>query len=133
MKVLSTVVVSTIFLFSAIGASEAVTKSYRNKTITMQAGNKAGLHEVYSWNAKCRSVRLRVSASRPKHGRILVVRDNFKISARQSKHCAGKRVSGYRVVYKADRKFKGSTLVRYRIDSPEHPDSFAFSRKMVIK
>ncbi|PWW03556.1 hypothetical protein DFR52_101237 [Hoeflea marina] len=111
----------------------AASKTYHHPTITMKAGNRAGLQNVFAWDAKCRSVQVSVQASKPKMGQVYLYKSSFKIPASQSRECAGRTVRGYKVVFKADKKAKGSTLVKYQIQSKNVDGTFKFRRTLRIK
>ena len=128
-KILTTAVVLT-FTTQTFVAS-AATKTLKNPTITIKAGTRTGLQEVYSWNDRCKTVRVKVSPKSTRQGKVFVVRDKFVISKAQSKKCAGKTVRGFRVVFKALRP--GNTIAQYRVRSKALPHTYVVRRKMQIK
>ena len=128
-KILAAAVILT-FSTQTYDAS-AATKIVNHGTITMKQGNRTGLQEIYSWDNKCRTVRVRVKPRSTPRGKVFVVRDRFVISKKQSRQCAGKTVSGYRVVFKALRK--GDTMAEYSIRSKNLADTYVVRRKMRIQ
>ena len=126
------VAVGLLLVFPAAQAS-AASKTFHHPTITMKAGNRAGLQNVFAWDAKCRTVPVTVEAFKPKLGTVYLYKSSFKIPASQSRECAGRTVRGYKVVFKADRKAKGSTLVRYQVRSRNVDGTFKFRRTLRIK
>ena len=128
----STILMATVFLASTthISVATAATKSVRQPTITMKAGTKTGLQEVFSWDGQCKTVKVSVAPSVNALGAITIVRDQFVISQDQSAQCAGKTVSGYRVVFNA--RLKGNVDVKYTIRSKALPHTYVVSRTMQI-
>lgn len=128
-KVLTTAVFLTFTTqtFVAVAAS----KSLNHATITMKSGTKTGLQEVYSWDDRCRTVRVQVTPRSTPGGKVFVVRDKFVISKQQSSKCAGKTVRGYRVAFFAKRK--GTTVAKYGIRSKGMKHTYEVRRKMLIK
>lgn len=128
-KILTTAVVLTFSTQTLVAV--AATKSLKKSSITMKAGTRTGLQEVYSWDDRCRTVRVKVTPRSSPLGKVFVVRDRFVISKAQSKKCAGKTVRGFRVVFKARRP--GDTVAQYGIRSKALPDTYIVSRKMRIQ
>ena len=127
-NVLATAVILTFATQTYV--ANAATKVVKHGTITMKQGNRTGLQEIYSWDDQCRTVRVRVKPRKSSRGKVFVVRDRFVISKKQSRQCAGKTVSGYRVVFKALRK--GDTTAEYSIRSKNLPQTYVVRRKMQI-
>jgi hypothetical protein len=111
----------------------AASKIIHHPTITMKAGNRAGLQDVFAWDANCQSVPMRVEAYRPKLGLVYLYESNFTINANQSRECAGRTVHGYKIVFKANNNARGSTLVRYQVRSANVDETFKFRRTLKIK
>ncbi len=127
-------IVMVVFLtVSFVITAEARTRKIRNGTISMKAGQKAGLHEVLTWNKRCRSVRVKFRKIDSKHGRLYTRSARFRIKKRQSKACAGKSVRGYRVFFKAKRRYKGRSSVRYSLKPANIRDTYVFSRRLRIR
>ena len=122
-------ILATVSAFEANAAS----KSYSHPTITMKSGDRAGLQNVFAWDAKCKTVPVTVKAFKPKFGNVYLYKSSFKIPSSQSKSCAGRTVRGYKVVFKADKKVKGSTLVKYQVQSKNVDGTFKFRRTLKIK
>ncbi|MCY0149354.1 hypothetical protein OEG84_16965 [Hoeflea sp. G2-23] len=123
-----------VLLSVAVVQASAATKSVRHPTITMKAGNRAGLQNVFAWDAKCRTVRVRVAAHKPKKGKVYLVKSKFAVPASLSQKCAGRKVRGYKVVFKADKNAKGTTLVTYQVSSGNVKNTtFKFRRTLKIK
>lgn len=128
-KILTTAVVLTFSTQTFVAV--AATKTLKKSAITMKAGTRAALQDVYSWDDRCRTVRVKVTPRSTSLGNVFVVRERFVISKAQSKKCAGKTVKGFRVVFKARRP--GNTVAQYGIRSKALPHTYIVSRKMQIK
>jgi hypothetical protein len=126
------VALGLLLVFPAAQAG-AASKTFHHPTITMKAGNRAGLQNVFAWDANCRSVPVSIKAYKNKLGKVYLYKSKFKIPANQSRECAGRTVRGYKVVFKADKKAKGSTLVKYQIRSNNVDGTYRFRRTLRIK
>ena len=125
------IAISLLTLIPAVQA-HAASKTINHPTITMKAGNRAGLQNVFAWDAKCRTVSVSIKARKPKFGNVYLYKSSFKVPASQSRKCAGRTVRGYKVVFKADKKVKGSTLVKYQVKSKNVDKTFHFRRTLKI-
>jgi hypothetical protein len=116
-----------------LAQSYASSNTIYHPTITMKAGNRAGLQNVFAWDKNCRTVPVSIKARKPKNGNVYLYKSSFKIPSSQSRKCSGKSVRGYKVVFKADKKAKGSTLVKYQVKSKNVDRTFHFRRTLKIK
>ena len=130
-KILSATL-SVIMLIPVVSSSAATT-TYKHPTISMKSGNRAGLQNVFAWDEKCRTVPVDIKAYRPKLGLVYLYKDRFKIPGNQSRECSGRVVDGYKIVFKADKNAKGTTLVEYQIRSKNVDRLFKFRRTLRIK
>lgn len=122
-----------VFLVLPAAQTYAASKTYNHPTISMKAGNRAGLQNVFAWDARCNTVPVSVRAEKSRLGQVYLYKSSFKIPAQQSQECAGRTVRGYKVVFKADKNAKGSTLVKYQIRSANVDGTFRFRRTLRIK
>lgn len=111
----------------------ASSKTIYHPTITMKAGNRAGLQNVFAWDENCKTVPVSIRAHKPKNGNVYLYKSRFKVPSSQSRKCSGRTVGGYKVVFKADKKAKGSTLVKYQVKSKNVDKTFHFRRTLKIK
>ena len=123
---------SLLMLIPVVEVS-AKTQIISHPTITMKAGNRAGLQNVFAWDANCNTVPVSVQAYKPKFGLVYLYQSDFEIPASQSRECAGRKVQGYKIVFKADDNAKGSTLVTYQIRSGNVDGLFKFRRTLKFK
>lgn len=126
-------VATALLMALPVVQASAASKTFNHPTITMKSGNRAGLQNVFAWDAKCRTVPVSVLANKSKLGKVYLYKSSFKVPASQSRECAGRTVRGYKVVFKADKNAKGSTLVRYQIQSGNVNGTFKFRRTLRIK
>ena len=118
---------------ASLPPSEAGVKSFKHQTIKMKVGTRTGIQDVYAWNKNCRTVRARFTPLSSKNGRLYKVRARFRITKLADRKCAGKSVRGYRVVFKPHKKYKGATVVKYQIRPRNLPDTYVFSRRMIVR
>lgn len=113
--------------------AEAGTKRVKNPTIKMKAGNRTGLHYLYAWDDRCRTIPVRFRKIKAEHGRLFTVNSRFTISKKQSRRCGGKHVFGKKVVFRANRSYKGRATVSYQVSSRNTADKYVVTRRLVIR
>lgn len=122
--------VGLLLTYSA-NSSDAVSRviSATNGTITMNSGTRTGLQQAFAWDKQCRAVPVSFSG-RATAGSLSKVDGQFSVL---SGRCRGQKVSGFTVVYKAPRSFKGITKVRYTLKAANNVNFFEFTRLMKIR
>ena len=118
-------------LFVSFTSSEANSRviSATNGTITIPSGNRTGLQQAFAWNNRCGTVRVSFSG-RASAGSLQKVGGMFVVG---SGRCAGRKVRGFTVVYRAPRNFKGTATVRYTLKAANVRNAFSFTRQMIVK
>ena len=129
-KIVRTVAAVLGLFISFVGTdANAGVVSKTNGTITMHQGNKAGLQQAFAWNGRCRAVSVSFSG-RASAGSLQRVGGMFRIG---SGRCAGRKVRGFTVVYRAPRNFKGTATVRYTLKAANVRNAFSFTRQMIVR
>jgi hypothetical protein len=105
------------------------TVSSTNGTITMPAGTRAGLQQVFAWDNRCRALPVSFSGQATT-GNLFSASGVFRVL---SGRCAGRKISGFTVVYKAPRGFKGTAKVNYTLKASNNINYFKFTRLMKIR
>jgi hypothetical protein len=103
--------------------------SAKNGTITMNAGNRTGLQQAFAWDVRCKAVPVALSG-KASAGTLLRVDGVFSVL---SGRCAGRKVRGFTVVYKAPAGFTGTAKVVYTLKAANNTNYFKFTRLMNIR
>ena len=121
---------SWLLAFSA-STNEAVSRiiATTNGTITMRSGSRTGLQQAFAWNERCRPVPVSFSG-RATAGSLLRVGGVFRVL---NGRCAGQRVNGFTVVYKAPLGYQGIAKVSYTLKAANNRNYFSFTRLMNIR
>lgn len=125
----------SLLSFSVVSTvdAQAGTKRIKNPTIKMKSGNRTGLHYLYAWDKRCRTIPVSFRKMKAEHGRLYTVNARFRITKKQDRRCGGKTVFGKKVVFKADRNYRGRALVQYRVKSRNVKDAYIVSRRLIIR
>ena len=127
------VVLATIGVLLSYSASNnnAVSRvvAATNGTITINSGKRTGLQQAFAWDKRCKPVSISFSG-RATAGTLLRVGGTFRV---RRGHCAGRKVRGFTVVYKAPRSFKGTAKVSYTLKAKNNKNYFKFTRLMKVR
>ena len=113
--------------------SEAKTQTIRDPQLTVNAGEKTSLRDLYAWDKNCRPLNISFRPGFSLTGRIYAVNDRFRVNGAPNDPCNGKSVSGKRVIFEAHPGFKGKTTVSYSVKTPNYPDTFIFMRPLRVR
>ncbi len=113
--------------------AEAKTQTVRNSQLTVSAGKKTSLQDLYAWDKNCRPLNINFRPGASSNGKLYVVKDRFRVNGAKNDPCNGKSITGKRVVFEANEGFKGKTTVTYSVKTPNYPDTFIFMRPLRVR
>ena len=132
-RTLGVTALACVLAGSVYGTAVAAMRTVNQSQITITAGKKAGIQDLYAWDKNCRALNVSFQPMPSFSGRLYTVRDRFRISGAPGEPCNGKSVSGSRVIFEPARNFKGMATVRYMVRTPNHADTFVFSRNVMVR
>ena len=95
----------------------------------MRSGSRTGLQQAFAWSDRCKPVRISFSG-RATAGSLIRVGGVFRVL---NGRCAGQRVNGFTVVYKAPSGYQGIAKVSYMLKAANNRDYYSFTRLMNIR
>jgi hypothetical protein len=122
-----------MLILSASQFAEAKTQTIRNPELTIKAGKKTSLQDLYAWDKNCRPLSISFRPGTSSKGKLYVVNDRFRVNGAPKDPCNGKSVSGKRVIFEANPGFTGKTTVSYSVKTPNYPDTFLFTRPIRVR
>jgi len=113
--------------------AEAKTQTVRNSPLTVTAGEKTSLQDLYAWDKNCRPLNISFRPGMSLTGKLYAVNDRFRVNGAPNDPCNGKSVSGKRVIFQANPGFKGKTTISYSVKTPNYSDTFIFMRPIRVR
>jgi len=122
-----------VLILCATQFAQAKTQTVRDPQLTIAAGKKTSLRDLYAWDKKCRPLNISFRPGMSLSGKLYTVNDRFRVNGAPNDPCNGKSVSGKRVIFEANPGFKGKTTVSYTVKTPNYPDTFIFTRPLRVR
>ena len=122
-----------IVIVVGVQFAEAKTQTIKDPQVTVGAGSKISIRDLYAWDAKCRTLNVDFKPVAAPTGRLYTVNDRFRVKTVANDPCNGKSISGKRVMFEPNQGFTGKTIVSYRVKTPNYPDSFIFTLPIKVR